>query len=409
MIRLRPSTAASTDFTCPQTRSMRLFPLLLIVLFLCQPALAASNERARKEHELKQLIQRIDGLRREMEQRQNSKSAQTRKLRRIEKRIADLAREMRDTRNRIRKQQRKLARLRDQQQALEQRMETHRRQLAEQLRDAYRQGPNEPLRLLFSQQDPSRLQRNLTYYRYLGRQRQRLLDASRADFEQLAAHEQRVLEARQALEQTLERQRRQKARLDRDRSERQRILAELDKELGRKGRKLAQLEENARNLRQLIDSLGRLLERSPAETRPQQKFAKLRGKLSWPVKGRVRKLFGKRKPPSSLRWQGVMIEAPAGNNVRAIARGRVAFADWLRGYGNLIILDHGDGYLSLYGHNEALFKQTGEWVEPGEIIGSIGDSGGRSSPALYFEIRRKGKPLNPARWASSKNWFRSLP
>jgi len=388
---------------------MRL-PFLLLILCILLPAAAAgsADERSQKQQQLKQLTQRIDKLRRQLEARQNSKSEQARKLRQIEKRIARVATEMRHTRQAIRQQQKQLDRLQRQKRQIEGRIHGHREQLARHIRNAYRQGRNESLKLLFSQDDPSRLQRSLAYYRYLGRQRRQLIEQSRRDFDELVAQERRILEARQALEQELERQREQKARLDRDRKQRSRIVAELERELTSKGRKLAQLEENARNLRQLIDSLGRLLRETPPETRPQQKFGKLRGKLSWPVKGKVRKLFGKRKPPSNLRWQGVMIQAPAGNNVRAIARGRVAFADWLRGYGNLIIIDHGDGYLSLYGHNEALFKQTGEWVEPGDIIGSIGDSGGQKKPALYFEIRRNGKPQNPARWCRSKNWFRNL-
>ena len=389
---------------------MRLTSLLLLALCLALPAAAAgtADERSQKRQQLKQLTQRIDQLRRQLEARQNSKSQQARKLRQVEKQIGRIAAEMRQTRQAIRRQQRQLDKLQAERRRIETRIEDHREQLARHIRNAYRQGRNESLKLLFSQDDPTRLQRNLAYYRYLGRQRQRLIDASRKDFDALVAQERRIVEARQALERELERQRDQKQRLDRDRKERRRIVAELERELKQKGRKLAQLEENARNLRQLIDSLGRLLEQSPPETRPQQKFGKLRGKLSWPVKGKVKKLFGKRKPPSNLRWQGVLIEAPAGNNVRAIARGRIAFADWLRGYGNLIIIDHGDGYLSLYGHNEALFKQTGEWVEPGDIIGSIGDSGGQKRPALYFEIRRNGKPQNPTRWCRSKNWFKNL-
>ncbi len=389
---------------------MRLTSLLLLALCLALPAAAAgtADERSQKQQQLKQLTQRIDKLRRQLEARQNSKSRQARKLRQVEKQIGRIAAEMRQTRQAIRRQQKQLNKLQAERRRIESRIADHREQLARHIRNAYRQGRNESLKLLFSQDDPTRLQRNLAYYRYLGRQRQRLIDASRKDFDALVAQERRIVEARQALERELERQHEQKKRLDHDREQRRRIVAELERELKKKGRKLAQLEENARNLRQLIDSLGRLLEQSPPETRPQLKFGKLRGKLSWPVKGKVKKLFGKRKPTSNLRWQGVLIQAPAGNNVRAIARGRVAFADWLRGYGNLIIIDHGDGYLSLYGHNEALFKQTGEWVEPGDIIGSIGDSGGQKQPALYFEIRRNGKPQNPARWCRSKNWFKNL-
>jgi septal ring factor EnvC (AmiA/AmiB activator) len=125
------------------------------------------------------------------------------------------------------------------------------------------------------------------------------------------------------------------------------------------------------------------------------------------VQGNIKKLFGRQKPLSDLRWQGIMIYAPAGNHVRAVSRGRIAFADWLRGLGNLVIIDHGNSYLSLYGHNESLFKSAGEWVESGDIISSIGSSGGQQKPGLYFEIRKKGKPQNPTRWCKAGNQFAS--
>ena len=130
----------------------------------------------------------------------------------------------------------------------------------------------------------------------------------------------------------------------------------------------------------------------------QTPFGKLKGKLVWPALGKVKRLFGKKRQSGRLRWKGVLIEARQGNNVRAVAAGRVAYADWLRGYGLLLIIDHGDGYMSLYGHNESLFKETGDWVSAGDVIASVGKSGGRKLSSLYFEIRHKGKPVNPTRW-----------
>ena len=157
----------------------------------------------------------------------------------------------------------------------------------------------------------------------------------------------------------------------------------------------------------MIKSIEEIFVDAPESEISQRAFAELKGKLAWPVKGKLRRLFGRNKPLSNLRWQGVMIEAPEGQHVQAIFHGRIAFADWLRGMGNLIIIDHGNSYLSLYGHNEALFKTAGEWVEAGEVIGSIGSSGGQKNPGLYFEIRRKGKPQNPTNWCKSSNSFAS--
>ena len=161
-------------------------------------------------------------------------------------------------------------------------------------------------------------------------------------------------------------------------------------------------------LQKLIDSIQEIFDDAPeVEEIARQPFADLKGKLAWPVKGKLRKMFGRRKPLSNLRWQGVLIEAPSGRYVRAVSHGRVAFADWLRGFGNLIIIDHGNSYLSLYGHNESLFKAAGEWVEAGDVIGSTGDSGGQAKSGLYFEIRRNGKPQNPTRWCKAGQFFTS--
>ena len=201
------------------------------------------------------------------------------------------------------------------------------------------------------------------------------------------------------------RQRDQESELKAESRKRETIIANLDRQLKKQGTHLSQLEENARNLSQLIESLADILTEAPTPSVPHKKFAQMKGKLAWPVKGKVQKLFGRPKPPSNLRWQGVVIQAPMGNNVRAVSHGRIAFADWLRGMGNLIIIDHGNGYLSLYGHNQSLYKEAGEWVEAGDIIASIGNSGGQKKPGLYFEIRKKGKPQNPSRWCKTSNWF----
>ena len=261
------------------------------------------------------------------------------------------------------------------------------------------------MKLLFTQSDASMLQRNLTYYEYFSKHRIKLIQSAQKEFRQLSTNELQTREAKRALEKDLADQRQQKDLLVRDKSKRKTILSSLETELKKQGKHLSQLEDDARNLKQLIDSIDEILIDTPAHSQPHKKFSGLRGKLAWPVKGKVKKLFGRPKPPSNLRWQGVIIQAASGNNVRAVSHGRVAFADWLRGMGNLIIIDHGQGYLSLYGHNQSLFKTAGEWVDAGDIIASIGSSGGQKIPGLYFEIRKKGKPQNPSRWCNASNWF----
>ena len=145
----------------------------------------------------------------------------------------------------------------------------------------------------------------------------------------------------------------------------------------------------------------------PAESVPPRSFKTLRGKLPWPVRGSLKRSFGSRRNEAEQAIQGVILKAPMGKQVRAIAHGRVVFADWLRGFGLMVIVDHGGGYMSLYGHNQSLKREPGEWIAAGDSLATVGDSGGKSGPGLYFEIRRDGRPQNPTKWCSRRAKFAS--
>jgi septal ring factor EnvC (AmiA/AmiB activator) len=153
-------------------------------------------------------------------------------------------------------------------------------------------------------------------------------------------------------------------------------------------------------LAELVVQLTELTAGFPVDT--EKPFGTLKGTLAWPVQGRVAGDYGQPRGGGPVKWSGVLLEASAGAPVRAVYHGRVAFADWLPGLGLLLIVDHGGGYMSLYGHNEALLKEPGDWVEPGETIAQVGDTGGQSRPALYFEIRQNGEPINPRPWIAGK-------
>jgi septal ring factor EnvC (AmiA/AmiB activator) len=364
-----------------------------------------ADSRETKQKELKQLKNRIEKLRNTIEVKESSKSHYSAQLRKIEKQIGQISKGIRDTSDQLRAKEKSLDTLNREKTSLEKAIRGHNRELSRQLHAAYTLGRQEHMKLLFSQQSAANLQRNLTYYQYLNRSRLDLIERNRKDVESLNVNRRHIAEASKELSRLLSEQKQQKTSLTKDRKQRESIVANLEKQLKTQGQTLQQLEANARNLTRLIDSLSDILSDIPVPQTRSKKFAQLRGQLAWPVKGKVDKLFGRPKPPSNLRWQGVVIKAPAGNNVRAVSHGRVAFSDWLRGMGNLIIIDHGDGYLSLYGHNQSLFKTTGEWVEAGDIIASIGNSGGQKNPGLYFEIRKRGKPQNPSRWCKTENWF----
>ena len=277
--------------------------------------------------------------------------------------------------------------------------------LAQQVHAAYTLGKQEKIKLLFSQKGPAAMQRNLVFYQYFSNARVNLINEVEASIEKILSTEEKISTEKKKLDNNYQLLKQQKEKLDEDSSERKKIISSLSKQIKQQGGQLSQLQEEAQELQKLIDSIGDILTEIPEPDLDRKAFAKLRGKLAWPVKGKLKRMFGRYKSGSDLRWQGVIIEAPTGRHVRAVSHGRVAFSDWLRGLGNLIIIDHGNSYLSLYGHNESLFKSAGDWVEPGDIIGSVGNSGGRGDPALYFEIRKKGKPQNPTKWCKSTNQF----
>ncbi len=378
---------------------------LLSLLLVCPLAQSASKEE--KEKQLQSLLHKIEKLRQTIDVKEDSKSRYIKQLKSIERNIGKVSQRIRSTAKKIQSKQSELGKLRDTRRQHQRQLGRENNTLAEQLYAAYTLGRQEKVKLLFSQQDVQLIQRNLVYYEYFSNARVDLIKSVEASIEGIIETEQRIQLASQELEKSQQLLKTQKSDLDKDRKKRESIVASLDKQLKKQGGSLARLEDEANQLQELINSIQKIFIDAPEVDLLQQDFAGMKGKLPWPVEGKIRKLFGRHKPQSDMQWQGIVIEADSGEHIRAISNGRVAFADWLRGMGNLIIIDHGNSYLSLYGHNESLFKSAGEWVETGDIIGSIGSSGGQQVPGLYFEIRKKGKPENPTRWCKTGNRFAS--
>jgi murein hydrolase activator len=273
-----------------------------------------------------------------------------------------------------------------------------RESLANQLRAAYLIGREEPLKLLLNQKNPSRAGRMFVYYSYFGRARAEQISriaGTLARIEQLdtdlAAEDQLLAE--------LENQRRAELdRLDSARAKRGQVLASLQAESRSRAQSLERMKRQQSGLEKLLRELKRAMEQFPTDTGAA--FGRLRGKLAWPVDGRLVARFGESRA-GGVKWDGVLVETERGAAVRAVSPGRVVYADWLPGLGLLTIIDHGDGYLSLYGHNDRLYKAVGEKVTAGEAVAAAGDSGGRARPELYFEIRKAGKPVDPQPWFKS--------
>jgi murein hydrolase activator len=357
--------------------------------------LAASSEKNKTEANLKAVQDRIERVRQQVQRDAVEKDRLSRDLNAAEKSVAqargDLTKvqQQRAERNAARQQLEKERTEREQQRS---RTEQN---LAAQLRAAYFMGRNEPLKLLLNQKDPAQFGRNLTYYGYFGRLRANQIseineNIARIDELKAAIEEEEVQLA------LLEDQNRDRLKeLDTARRQRGRVLASLEKQSSDRNAVLKRLTQQQAQLERLLKDLSRAIEAAPYD--PNDAFAKLRGKLAWPVSGHVETGFGD-TIAGGLRSNGIVIAADRGNAVTAVQEGRVVYADWLPGRGLLIIIDHGNGYMSLYAHNEQLFKQAGATVKAGDTIAAAGDTGGRSQSGLYFEIRRAGKPVDPRPW-----------
>ena len=275
-----------------------------------------------------------------------------------------------------------------------------RQDLATELRAAYLISTVEPLKLLLNQQDPARAGRLFVYYSYFGRAHAREIDRVNAELGAIGRLDQ-ALAAEEAHLQDLESERHaQLSEFEQARLQRSQVLANLQIESRNHVQSLERLQRQKAGLEKLLHDLERVVPSYPANG--QDAFARLRGKLAWPVSGRVIAHFGDTRA-GGIKWDGLRITTERGSPVRAISDGRVIYADWLAGLGLLAIVDHGSGYLSLYGHNERLLKGAGDRVAAGEPIAAAGDSGGEDSPELYFEIRRAGKPIDPRPWFATSD------
>ena len=274
-----------------------------------------------------------------------------------------------------------------------------REHLQEQINAAYILGKRSRLKLILNQEDPARTSRMMVYYGYLNQARVERLQAVKVSLEKLKALqilEKAHLEEFQSLvvEQTQERE-----LLEKNLSQRQHLLKFLVMDEHEKLQALALLKVDEKCLQQLFLEIQESMDDFPYELNIAQEFSEQRGRLGWPVSGPVIKTFGARR--SASRWDGIVISAEEGVEVKSVSRGRVVFSDWLRGYGLMIIVDHGKDFMTLYAFNQSLYKEVGDWIDVGDVIAAVGKSGGRNAAGLYFGVRDQGSPLDPQPWLKS--------
>jgi len=341
---------------------IRLYNLILFALLFCLAVapLSGADDKSVKEKQLKTLLHKIDKLKQAIDVKEDSKSRYIKQLKTIERSVGKVNLKIRKIDDQIKTKKAELSALRATRLEHQRRLSRENEYLAQQVYSAFTLGSQEKVKLLFSQQKPQTLQRNLVYYQYFSNARVALINSVQTSIDKIIETESLIRQTQLDLQENQQALAAQREQLKKSLGKRKTIITSLDKQLKSQGGSLSRLEDEATQLQNLIKSILEIFNEAPDVEVSRQAFARLKGKLAWPVEGKVRRLFGRNKPLSNLRWQGVIIEARSGSQVMAVSHGRVAFADWLRGLGNLIIIDHGNSYLSLYGHNESLFKGAGE-------------------------------------------------
>jgi septal ring factor EnvC (AmiA/AmiB activator) len=362
-----------------------------------RPAAAQSDgQLAEKRAKLKRLQEVAESVQAELAATRDRLSETRRKVYRLEREIGSIRRKHRAKQQALADNRARLEELSERRAELKEQVADNRARLARYLRTAARQGQAGPLRALLSQQTPDDMQRALTYLRYLHEARAEQISALRADRRRLA-EVAAELRSRQERIARLEKQlARQEQRLEDRLGERRELVAQLREEASSQAERLESLRADQKALKRVIDQLQAEGVEVAVDTAP---ITRRKGELPLPLEPqRVRGAFGQARGQQGLTWQGVLLEAEAGSEVSAIFRGRVVYADRLRGYGLMLIIDHGNGVLSLYGHNRALYAEVGDWVSQGETVAAVGATGGQSRAGAYFEIRRDGTPTDPFAW-----------
>lgn len=314
--------------------------------------------------------------------------------------MASLETAIRKNRQQISDSKNHLKQLNRQRKKLRASQQSQKERIAEQVSAHYKMGQEPFLKLLLSEQDPHKLARLSRYYGYFNHARIQQIKAYQADIVALQEIEQDIEKERDALSQKQQKLADRHLELSKKTSQRKTLISKLNDKIKTGNVRLESLDADQKRLETLLNSLAKTTA-DLAATGLSQPFPKARGTLPWPTEGRITRRFGSIQKPSKLRWKGVTLASREGTPVRSIHHGRVIFSDWLRGHGLVLVIEHNQHYLSIYAHNQTLLKDVGDWVTSGEWIATVGTTGGHEEPALYFEIRKDGNPLNPELWCSS--------
>lgn len=398
-----------------------------ILLVLGAPAVEAARKKPQPNEELKALRGRIDELQKDIAKKETSKSEVADDLKESEKEISETNRTLSELALEQKEAAGELAALQSKTGTLKTNVTKHQADLEKLIKNQYQSGGDDALKLILSGKDPAQVSRHMHYYAYLAKARAESIQSLRSDIAQLKLAEDETRATAKELADLQAEEGRQKQKLLSERQKRKNLLDKISGQIKNQKREVGKLKQDEARISQLVERLAKMLaqkkkkstksaakatapenvkrgapaiqnDEEPDDSFRGTAFASLRGKLKLPVRGELANRYGSPREGGGLTWKGLFIRAAEGAGVKAVADGRVVFADWLRGFGNLMILDHGGGYMSLYGNNESLLKQVGTTIKPGDTIASVGNSGGNAESGLYFELRHQGKTLDPLPW-----------
>jgi len=372
--------------------------LVLALLAAATPALA---EQQVTPGQIKALREEIAGIDEWLADAEEDRSELERQLSRLEQEIGRLTRERRELQEQAREQQQRLTELGKEESELARTLESQRDSLKKQIRAAWMEGDAPAVKVLLNEIDPDKIARTMTYYEYLSRDTLDRLETFAANLRQLKETQEQVRAGRERLAGLEQDVANRQQELTASKSERQETLAALKSDISDRRSEREELESDRKRLEKLLKEVEEAIANIPTPNESDP-FESLKNKLPWPADGKVASNFGDSYASGKLRYNGLLIATDEESDVKAVHYGRVVFANWLRGFGLMTILDHGDGYMTLYGHSSSLYTSPGDWVEAGEAIAQAGRTGGTDDPAVYFEIRRNGKPDNPRSWLGNR-------
>lgn len=375
--------------------------ILLCMLFFSPGPTYANHV----ENKLQATQKRIHTITKQLEKARGKRGQIEAQLRHSEIAINKAENDLRQTRKRLARQHARL-------QTLIQRANQQQGSLKHQIHilsklvvSEYKTGQQPRLKLLLHLNNPARMHRMITYYDHLNHARIKEISLAKQKLRSLIKTQKALESETHELNATLHQQHKHRHQLLQAEQQRRLAIRQLDKTIKGKQARLNTLKQNAKRLQHLVNSIGQVVNQgASSQTLNHTAFSHLRGRLPWPVSGHITANFGTPQKGSggTLKWEGTFIKAKHGTIIKAISAGRVVYADWLSGYGLLLIIDHGKGFMTLYGHDQAIFRRVGTRIRAGEVVASVGNSGGMSESGVYFAIRHNGHPLNPAHWCSGK-------